>query len=197
MRGRDSQADRPTKVDAVSAFVEINQHRQSMRSAGLARAAVATVSAIARVISHRGGRVFQTNRSVNLGHATRQGATPKHRLGAGQRGNACCHLTTGERLNHCQGRLTFRQLVDNDPFQGLVVFSQNKIAEPLAHLVLHRGQFRPHVVHISAAHGQLGFQLRIMRPKAKLHTAIRHEVFHPFEQRVDVRLPQPIGVKAF
>src|SRR5205807_1420401 len=45
--------------------------------------------------------------------------------------------------------------------------------------------------------GQLGFQLRVMRPKAELHAAIQYQVFHPFEHRVDMRLSQPIRVKAF
>ena len=51
------------------------------------------------------------------------------------------------------------------------------------------------IIHVRAAYGQLGFELRVMRPKAKLHAAIWHEIFHPFEQRVDMGLSQPIGVK--
>jgi hypothetical protein len=82
MRSRDSQADRPTKVDPVSPFIKIHQHCQSMRSAGLAAHCSGDSLRHGQGDCTRGGRAFQTNRSVNLGYATRQGATPKYRLGA-------------------------------------------------------------------------------------------------------------------
>src|SRR5438105_632345 len=49
---------------------------------------------------------------------------------------------------------------------------------------------------LGAAHRHLGFDLRIMRAKAELGAAVRHQRFDALQQRIDMRLAEPIGMKA-
>ena len=80
--------------------------------------------------------------------------------------------------------------------RGLIVLAQDEVAEPLAHLPLDRLELRPDVVHVGAAHGQLGLELRVVSPEPELHAAIGHDCVDPRQQSVDVRFAEPVGVEA-
>src|SRR2546422_7194087 len=50
--------------------------------------------------------------------------------------------------------------------------------------------FRSDVLHVRAAHRQLGLELRVVGPEAELHAAIGHELLHAPQQGVDVRFAE-------
>ena len=71
-----------------------------------------------------------------------------------------------------------------------------KLPEAPAHLRLDRRELLLDLVHIGAAHGQLGLDLRVVGAKAELDAAVGDEVFDPGQQLIDVRLAEPVGMKA-
>ena len=111
-------------------------------------------------------------------------------------GDARGDLSARERLDDRQRALTARELPQDDALQRLIVFRQDEVTEPLAHFPLDRRELPPHVVHVGATHGQLGLELRIVGPEAELHASVGHQLFDASQQRVDVRLAEPIRVEA-
>jgi hypothetical protein len=91
--------------------------------------------------------------------------------------------------------LAARQLREHHALERLVVLREDEVAEALAHLALDRRELLADVVHVGAAHGQLGLELRIVRAEAELHAAVRHHLLHAGEERVHVRLAEPVGVE--
>jgi hypothetical protein len=63
--------------------------------------------------------------------------------------------------------------------QRLLVLAQDEVAQALAYLALDRRQLAPHVVHVGAAHGQLGLELRVVGAETELHAAVRHSSSTP------------------
>src|SRR5882724_5779599 len=66
---------------------------------------------------------------------------------------------------------------------------------PLVNLSLHHLELAPDVVHVGAAGGQLGLELRIVGAEAELHASVRYERLHPREERVDVRFAEAVRVE--
>ena len=102
----------------------------------------------------------------------------------------------GERLDHRQRGLPARQLLQDHALERLIVLGQDEVAEPLAHLLLDRRELAPDVVHVGAAHGELGLELRVVGAEAELHAPVGHQRLHAREQAVDVRFADPVGVEA-
>ena len=107
---------------------------------------------------------------------------------------AICPL--GERLDDRQGGVALLKLLQHDAFERAIVFGQDEIAEALAHLLLDRRELRADVVHVAAAHRELGLELRVVRAEAELHAAVGRERLDAGEQRVGVRLADAVGMEA-
>ena len=88
------------------------------------------------------------------------------------------------------------QRLQDHAFERVVVLGQDEIAEPLAHLGDDRRELALDVGLVGAAHGQLGLDLRVMGAEAELDAAVRHQFLDPGQQLVDMRLAEPIGMKA-
>ena len=71
-----------------------------------------------------------------------------------------------------------------------------KLPSRLRTSLLHRRQLAADVVHVGAAHGQLGFELRVVGPEAELQAPVGHERLQPREQGVGVRFSDPVRVEA-
>ena len=83
-----------------------------------------------------------------------------------------------------------------DAFERVVVLGQDEIAEPLADLGDDRRELPLDIGLVGAAHGQLGLDLRVMRAEAELGAAVRHQLLDPLQQLIDMRLAEPVGMKA-
>src|SRR6267142_5158228 len=175
VRGRDGQADGATEVDPVRAVVEIDQHRQRVRGAGPAsRRLRHRLGRLARQLARRGPAV-EADARVDLAEVAGDDAAPDELLGAGDRGEARHDVSAGERLDDRQRALTLRQLGQDDALQRLLVLGHDEVAHALAHLGLDRRQLAADVVHVLAADGQLGLELRVVGAEAELDAAVRRD----------------------
>src|SRR6516165_2086737 len=111
-------------------------------------------------------------------------------------GDAGGDLAGSKGLDHRQRALACGECVEHDALERLVVLPKNKIAEPFAYLGLHRRQLALDLVHIGAAYGELGLDLRVVGAEAELDAAVGNELLDPGEQLVDMRLAKPVGMKA-
>ena len=194
--GRDREADRPAELDPVRALVEVDQDGQRMRRAGVpSRGLRHGLGRLARDLARRAGAPVRPT-AAQTSPSSRD-TTPRRNdlLRPRQMADARGDLPARERLDDRQRRPAVRQLREHDALERLVVLRQDEVAEALAHLLLDRRELPADVVHVGAAHRQLGLELRVVRAEAELHAAVRHQLLHAGEQRVDVRLAEPVGVE--
>ena len=135
----DGDPDRAAEIDPVGAVVEIDQHRQRMRGAALrARRPRDRFGRLLRDLDRRVHAVQPRRpRAPARGRARRcRGGTRARRPGSGAMRAAIwppvkVSTTASEPPRSRQRR-------QHHAFQRLVVLGQDEIAEPLAHLGLHR-----------------------------------------------------------
>ena len=111
-------------------------------------------------------------------------------------GDAGGDLAGGEGLDDRQRAVAGGERAKYDALQCLIVLAEDEIAEPPPHLRLDRCELPLDLLHIGAARGQLGLDLRIVGAEAELDAAVGNEVFDPGQQLIDMRLAEPIGMKA-
>src|SRR3989440_8438279 len=190
----DGQADGAAKLDAVGALVEIDQHGQRVGGAGVLPRR--TRDGFGRLACDLAGGGVEADGGADLAEVAGKDPAAEHLLGARQVGEARSDLAAREHLDDRQRRLSPGQLREHHALERLVVLGQDEVAQPLADLLLDRSQLLPHVVHVAAARGQLGLQLRVVGAEAELHAAVGHERLDTGEQRVDVGLAEAVGVEA-
>ena len=83
------------------------------------------------------------------------------------------------------------QLVQNHALEFLIVLGQDEVAEAFAHFLLDRCELATDVLHVRAAHGELGLELRVVGAEAELDAAVRRQRLHPGEHSVGTRLADP------
>src|SRR6266545_4859326 len=194
--GRDRQVDGTAEVDPVGAVVEIDQHRQRVAGAGVApRRLRHRFRRLAGQLARRRGPL-EADAGEDLGEVAGPDAAAEDLLRARERHEAGGDLSAGERLDDRQRALTVRELRQNDALQRLIVLGQDEVAEAPAHFALYRDELCPDVVHIGAAHGQLGLELRVVGAEAELHAPVGHELVDAGEQRVHVRFAEPVRVES-
>ena len=188
--------DAAAEIDAVGAVIDLDQHRE--RVAGASLLAHGLRHPFGRLAAHfaRYQRAVEAEGGGELGRVAGDEAAAEHLLGARQMGDAGGDLAGGEGLDHRQRTLAGGECREHDAFERLVVLAEDEVAEPLAHLGLHRSELPMDLAHIGAAHGQLGLDLRVMGAKAELDAAVGDEIFDPGQQLIDMRLAEPIGMKA-
>ncbi len=138
----------------------------------------------------------QSDGGADCSEIARHDALLKHLLGPGQVGDARRDLPAGERLHEGKRCVAVHELREHDALERTVVFSQDEVAEPLAHFLLDRGELPADVIHVAAAHGELGLQLRVMRAESELYAAVRRERLQSRQQAVGVRFADPVGMEA-
>ena len=159
------------------------------------RTAWATASAVSRVSSPAGGAPVRPTAAKSS--LTSRDTTPRRNTfsapGRGPMRAAICPLVNVSAMASVPWRLA--SSASTTPSSVLSSSREDEVAEALAHLALDRRELLADVVHVGAAHGQLGLELRIVRAEAELHAAVRHHLLHAGEERVHVRLAEPVGVE--
>ena len=191
-----AETDGAAELDAVGAVVEVDQYRERVGGAGLTQDRSGH-----RLRDLRGERAVgrgarEPDRGPHLRQGARDDSTTEDGVSAGQMGEARRHLPARERLDQRERRLLRLELLHDHALEGLVVLAEDEVADALAHLALHRLELAADVLHVPAARGQLGLELRVVGAEAELHAAVRHQRLHPGEERVHVRLPEAVGVEA-
>src|SRR6516165_4420106 len=188
--------DAAAEIDAVGAVINLDQHRQRMGGTGLL--AYGLRHPLGRLAAHlaRYQRAVEAEGRSELAWVTGDEAAAEHLLGIGQMGDAGGDLTGGEGLDHGQRALAGSQCSEHDSLEGLVVLTEDKVAEPPAHLRLDWCELLLDLVHTGAAHGQLGLDLWVVGAKAELDAAVGNQVLDPGQELVDMRLAEPVGMKA-
>ena len=134
--GRDADPDRAAEIDPVGAVVELDQHRQRVRCA----------AASARGPRHRLGRFLvsgplsarRPTEAVQLRRIARHDAAAEHVSAPGSGARRAAIWPPVKVSTTASVAPARRQRRQHDAFQRLVVLGEDEIAEPLAHLRLHR-----------------------------------------------------------
>src|SRR5256712_1962921 len=154
----------------------------------------ARLGRLARELARASGAVEPDGRA-HLAEVAGDEAAAKDPLRPREVGDACRDRAARERLDDRERGPPTRELAQDDPLQRRIVLTEDEVAEALAYLTLDRRELPADVLHVRAAHRQLGLELRVVGPEAELHAAIGHELLHAPQQGVDVRFAEPVRME--
>src|SRR5260370_989385 len=115
---------------------------------------------------------------------------------SGRRGGAPRCRAGGKGLDRRHGPAALAKRFEDDAFETVVIFRQDEVAEPLPDFGDDRRQLRLDIARVGAADRHLCLDLRVMRPKAELGAAVRHQRLDPGQHLVDMAFAKPVGMKA-